>query len=96
MVEYTAIFPSQSADTHERLKHLPHISGLSQSSLVAHRPSESKSQPRPQNHTGGLGAARLVQAVAECRAPADRAVQSSCGHVAKECQLIESQAGCLL
>lgn len=42
MVEYRAIFPSQSAAMHERLKHLHHISCLSQSSLVTHWQSESK------------------------------------------------------
>ncbi len=97
MVEYTAIFPSQSAAMHERLKHLHHISCLCQSSLVTHSQSESKTSPK--NYGGGPVTTWLVEPVrglAECWTRADGAAQSSSSHVAKECQLTAFEAECLL
>lgn len=96
MVEYTAIFPSQSAAMHERLKHLHHISCLSQPLLVTHWQSESKFL---KNYGGGPVTTCMLEpkrGLGECWANADGAVHSSSSHVAKECQLTEFEAGCLL
>lgn len=96
MVEYAAIFSSESPAMHERLKHLHHISCLSQSLLVTHWQSESKF---PRNYEGGPLTRWLVEqprGLAQCWTHADGAVQCCSGHVAKECQLTELEAECLL
>lgn len=97
MVEYTAIFQSQSAAMHERLKHLHHISCLFQSSLVAHSQSESKFPPK--KYGDGPVITWLVESVrglVECWTHADGAAHCSSSHVAKECQLTELEARFLL
>ena len=95
MLEYTAIFPSQSAAVHERLKHLHRISCLCQSSLVTHRQSESEFHPKI---CGGPVTTWLLEPVrgrlAECWTPADGAVQCCCGHVAEECQSLRLNVCC--
>ncbi len=95
MVEYTAIFSSHSAAMHEELKQLHHISCLFQSSVVTHWEKVNSTK----NSGSGPVMAGLVESVrglAEGWTHADGAVQSSSGHVAKECQLTEFGAGCLL
>lgn len=82
MVEYTAIFPSHSAAMHDRLKHLHHVSWLSQSSLLTHWQSVCKFPQilwRWSCDCLAGGARERASWVLDCVG----AVQSSYSHVAK-------------